>query len=325
MLKTKQKLMATAVMLVVSMLMATTASFAWFTISTNPEISGLTTSVVTNENLELALAGVTTAGAYDPTTAQYVRTTTDNFAAVTTSNYTYGNLVDMSSYLTASSNALTTVLAPLGINTSGAFVYATYGTNGRVDGFSAATVNSQTGYSSGTSTGAGYGTITDGTTQHAYYVDFWVRTNVAGDLTLTAAVERADGATEVSGSGSTFTTTNGDLANAISVAFSYYDSTATSPTLSTPVAVAKSVSESSGTYTVTFGGTQSGGTLDKIIGSMTANTDYLLRMYVYADGDTITNESASITNGSVTGALNIQFDNASIAADGAMAATLADS
>lgn len=51
----KQKLMAAVAMLMVSFLMLTSASYAWFTISVTPEVKNITTTVQANENFEIAL------------------------------------------------------------------------------------------------------------------------------------------------------------------------------------------------------------------------------------------------------------------------------
>ena len=48
--------MAMIVLLVIGAIMATTVSFAWVTLSVNPEVSGVNTSIASNGNLEIALA-----------------------------------------------------------------------------------------------------------------------------------------------------------------------------------------------------------------------------------------------------------------------------
>ena len=51
----KQKLMAAVAMLVISTIMLTSASYAWFTISTAPEVQTVTTTITANQNFEIAL------------------------------------------------------------------------------------------------------------------------------------------------------------------------------------------------------------------------------------------------------------------------------
>ena len=51
----KSKLMAAVAMLLVSSIMMVSTTYAWFTLSTAPEVTGITTSVGANGNLEIAL------------------------------------------------------------------------------------------------------------------------------------------------------------------------------------------------------------------------------------------------------------------------------
>ena len=94
----KTKLMAAIAMLLVSSIMMVSSTYAWFTLSTAPEVTGIQTSVGANGNLEMALLpadainnkvakdenfGITS-GAGDSTLAADKR------------NVTWGNLVDVS-------------------------------------------------------------------------------------------------------------------------------------------------------------------------------------------------------------------------------------
>jgi len=86
----KSKLMAAVSMLLVSSIMMVSSTYAWFTLSTAPEVTGINTSVGANGNLEMALQpldGVVTgitSGEGDSTKAAPLR------------NITWGNLVDLS-------------------------------------------------------------------------------------------------------------------------------------------------------------------------------------------------------------------------------------
>ena len=51
----KTKLMAAIAMLLVSSIMMVSSTYAWFTLSTAPEVTGIQTSVGANGNLEMAL------------------------------------------------------------------------------------------------------------------------------------------------------------------------------------------------------------------------------------------------------------------------------
>ena len=85
----KAKLMAAIAMLLVSSIMMVSTTYAWFTLSTAPEVTGITTSIASNGNLEIALSPRSGNGAEvgDATTA------TTGWAA---KNMTWGNLLDMS-------------------------------------------------------------------------------------------------------------------------------------------------------------------------------------------------------------------------------------
>ena len=52
----RKKLMAAVAMLLVACIMVVSSSYAWFTLSTAPEVTGIQTSVGANGNLEIALA-----------------------------------------------------------------------------------------------------------------------------------------------------------------------------------------------------------------------------------------------------------------------------
>ena len=53
----KEKVVAMAVLVVLALVMATTSTFAWLVLSRAPEVSGATTSLAANGNLEIALVG----------------------------------------------------------------------------------------------------------------------------------------------------------------------------------------------------------------------------------------------------------------------------
>lgn len=97
-LSIKSKLTAAVAMLLVAFFMVVSSSFAWFTLSTAPEVKGITTTVGANGNLEIALL-------YDkenPTKsltdlASSVKTGfVGTNPSVTTTNTYWGNLVSLS-------------------------------------------------------------------------------------------------------------------------------------------------------------------------------------------------------------------------------------
>lgn len=155
----RQKLMAAVSMLMVSIIMLVSSTYAWFTLSTAPEVTGISTSVGANGNLEMALLNGTADGTSKTDT--YADTTKitsavgDSSAAtkdVTKSNITWGNLVDLSA---ASYHLNDIKLMPAAVNmqkdgdvvsttqlaqAGGLLQTAVYGADGRVEKLSDATV-----------------------------------------------------------------------------------------------------------------------------------------------------------------------------------------
>lgn len=83
----QKKLMAAVAMVLIASIMVVSSSYAWFTLSTAPEVTGITTSVGSNGNLEMAL---NTSGINAITTTESA--STDPY----TSNPFWGNLVNLS-------------------------------------------------------------------------------------------------------------------------------------------------------------------------------------------------------------------------------------
>lgn len=91
----KKKLMGAICMLLVASIMVVSSTYAWFTLSTAPEITGISTSVGANGNLEMALLNTDTYG--DMTTIKSAVGDSSAVAgkSVTASNITWGNLVNL--------------------------------------------------------------------------------------------------------------------------------------------------------------------------------------------------------------------------------------
>ena len=128
----KKKLMGAVCMLLVASIMMISATYAWFTLSTAPEITGITTSVGANGNLEMALLS----GNVDATTTQEggIRSSMA-VVADTVANLTWGNLVDLSD----DSYGLQSIsLKPAQFNNAGSWATGNllsipvYGADGRV-------------------------------------------------------------------------------------------------------------------------------------------------------------------------------------------------
>ena len=85
----KTKLVAAISMLLVSSIMMVSTTYAWFTLSTAPEVKGINTAVGANGNLEMALL---------PKDGDLAKITTqvgDSTKAIEEKNVTWGNLVDV--------------------------------------------------------------------------------------------------------------------------------------------------------------------------------------------------------------------------------------
>lgn len=89
----KSKLMAAICMLLVSSIMMVSSTYAWFTLSTAPEVTGITTAVGANGNLEMAL--LPTDGQTSSIKSE-VGDSIDNTNNFKLTNVTWGNLVDLS-------------------------------------------------------------------------------------------------------------------------------------------------------------------------------------------------------------------------------------
>lgn len=304
MLKTRNKLFAAGAMLMVSVIMLSTASFAWFTISTNPEISTLTTQVAVNQNLEIALAKTAVSNAVPAATYSAADTPAADKV------YTWGSLLNISDVGDAYTN-LNKALRPLTLTTTPAikFQYPTYGTDGRISGLGDLGTTAQAG---------GFGNLVHSAEVYGYYVDFWVQTNVDGDLIVqkTAANRENDTIpTTATGSGSIFTATTGTpaqkaaIAKAMRIAFQDLGSAPTGAAIAdtaTVTATAASTTYVDNAATISFGG----GTSEKVT-ALTANTPKLIRMYVYLEGADVTNAAASTTALALAGELKVQFSHSS--------------
>lgn len=147
----KSKLMAAVSMLLVSAIMVSVTTYAWFILSTAPEVKGMSTTVGSNGALEMALLNTET-GANMNSIKAGVGDSIATSGDVTAANITWGNLVDLedTSYgldqitlYPAQLSGLTGLL-----RTASTLSYAVYGTDGRVanlDGVTGSGVRDETG------------------------------------------------------------------------------------------------------------------------------------------------------------------------------------
>lgn len=125
----KERVVAVAVLLAISATMAISSTFAWATLSINPEASGLNTTIAANGNLEIALSGPE--GLEPPKTGLQ-----DGLGNVTETNLRWGNLVNLS-HESYGLDFLT--LRPASLNTEALdispMIAVNYGQDGRVQGY----------------------------------------------------------------------------------------------------------------------------------------------------------------------------------------------
>ena len=132
----RNKMVAAVSMLLVASIMMVSSTYAWFTLSTAPEVKGITTNVGANGNLEMMLLN----GKSFNSTAEDLGVQSDigdsySKKDVEAANVTWGNLVDLSANVYGLTNA---ILNPAKLNIAGNTVNSTmllapsYGNDGRV-------------------------------------------------------------------------------------------------------------------------------------------------------------------------------------------------
>ena len=165
----RKKLMGAVAMLLVASIMVVSSTYAWFTLSTAPEITGISTSVGANGNLEIALLNSDTADDMS-TISSAVGDSSDAVGkAVTEANITWGNLVDLSDTSYGTSKF---VLNPARLNAhvsgegenlsqtldaANILLTAKYGNDGRVSELAANTVTGTYSSSYASFVGSGVG------------------------------------------------------------------------------------------------------------------------------------------------------------------------
>ncbi len=244
----RNKLMAATSMLLVSCIMMVSSTYAWFTLSTAPEVKNITTTVAGNGSLEIALMPASGLLA-DITTGTSSESGTTG--AVLTANRSWGNIIDLSdlSYGLTQVDlnpAILNYTEDAKLNETAPLAIAMHGFDGRIDTIEGNTkVKSMINLDNsdaGALRGTGYGVRIIGESDkdilessYGYIVDLAFRLNTgdgngqAGNLLLqTEAKNRIyDGSTEdtTMGGGSymSFNTDTGidlaSLANSVRVTF----------------------------------------------------------------------------------------------------------
>lgn len=137
----RKKLLAAIAMLLVACIMTVSSTYAWFTLSTAPEVKGISTTIGANGNLEMALGTYETFFGTD-IPESYVGSAMGT-ASVPEANITWGNLVDLSdgSYGLDKITLYPSRLNSIGtINRTSPLQFPVYGADGRVSELSDATL-----------------------------------------------------------------------------------------------------------------------------------------------------------------------------------------
>lgn len=196
----KTKLLVSVAMVLVAAVMLSTSAFAWFTISTNPEVTAVSANVTANGNLEIALdAGSDTAPE-------------ESAIGDNGKNEAWGNVVDLGDFFTGAGDAKTVTLKPVELTAAGSTVtikapnYVSTAEDGAVKEVVALNrVNAADGTTADadfqdfggiwlyTDDADALGTAgTKDTSIYAIEIDIWLRTNATGStVSLSTAVDRA--------------------------------------------------------------------------------------------------------------------------------------
>jgi hypothetical protein len=189
----KSKLLAAIAMLMVATIMMVSSTYAWFTLSTAPEVQGITTNVGANGNLEIALSPLS------GDASEIISGTNDSGKTWVEKNLTWGNLLDLSdaSYGLGNINLLPAQLnlASLGTNPLKTPIY---GADGRIERLEANTsigglVAGKEGYI--VSDDAGYGVRVVGTSSNMTEYQIAFQNNLSA---MNAAVKSAHDLAEMS-------------------------------------------------------------------------------------------------------------------------------
>jgi hypothetical protein len=124
----RNKLVAAISMLMVASIMMVSSTYAWFTLSTAPEVKGITTNVGANGNLEMMLLNKTsfTSSAEDLGVVSDINNSMA-VTKVTDANKTWGNLVDLADQ---SYGLQSIVINPSRLNITAGTEAGTYALNG---------------------------------------------------------------------------------------------------------------------------------------------------------------------------------------------------
>lgn len=125
----REKVIAVAIMLAMSVAMMASVSYAWYTLSLNPEASNITTTVSSNGNLEIALSGLE---GLEPNSSAVGDSFSADGQTTVNANLTWGNLLNLSSNYGIENLILRP--ATLDLQSDSLLYGVQYGEDGRVEG-----------------------------------------------------------------------------------------------------------------------------------------------------------------------------------------------
>lgn len=139
----RNKMMAAVSMLMISSIMMVSSTYAWFTLSTAPEVKNISTTVAGNGSLEIALMPAD--GMLKNITSGFASNQNGGTVDVLTANTTWGNIINLSDARYGLSKVVLNP-AQLNLDTNNSFedaakplAVATYGFDGRIDELSSNT------------------------------------------------------------------------------------------------------------------------------------------------------------------------------------------
>lgn len=218
MVRVSRKLTVATAMLLVATLMLGAVTYAWFTLSTSPEVSGMKVNLAANQNLEIALDnGYTTEAAVDAASQSVLG---GNQGSTSGNPYTWGNQINLDAAMRSIHNPNNEGTGPVAefipilysasnITANGiygAFEYAKYGADGRISGRDSLTSVLVSDFPENSTIQPQDWTLSGGVrryvqfvdnpesdtdsaadvkTSNAYSVSFWVRSNEDTNLTVT--------------------------------------------------------------------------------------------------------------------------------------------
>ena len=203
----RNKLLAAVAMLMVSSIMVVSSTYAWFTLSTAPEVKNISTTVAGNGSLEIAL--MPASGSLSEIGNGLASESAGGTVAVTTANTTWGNVINLSDgfYGLGSVTLLPAVFDETTLNTP--LKTPVYGADGRVASLETNTSLKTWDEASAkfVTKAAPYGVRAVGEgednsfTSYGYVVDLAVRLNTAKDSTTSGKLLlQTKGTQRISGS-----------------------------------------------------------------------------------------------------------------------------